>query len=442
MADPTTRLARRLDTRDAIVIGLGAMIGAGVFAAFGPAAAAAGNALLGGLAIAAVVAYCNATSTARLAAVHPQSGGAYLYGRRQLGPLWGFLAGWGFVVGKMASCAAMAMTFGSYAAPSLARPLAIAAVVALTGVTYVGIQKTAALTRVLVGLVLAALATVVAAVWLGGGTDLARVWPLAAPSPGGVLEAAGLLFFAFAGYARIATLGEEVVDPRRVIPRAIPLALGVTLLVYLVVAVSALAGAGAPALAASPTPLATAVEGGSLAAVSPVVRVGATIASLGVLLSLIVGISRTAFAMASEGDLPAFLAAVHPRHRVPHRADVAVGVVVCVVVAIADVRSAIGFSSFAVLTYYAVANASAWTLPGTTRRARLVAAAGLVGCVTLALTLPGSSVVAGAAVLAVGAVIHRVRSRGRSSGAPPAPPGAPDQPSGSRANTSTSTPGA
>lgn len=418
MTDPSSRLARRLDTRDAVVIGLGAMIGAGVFAAFGPAAAAAGNALLVGLAIAAVVAYCNATSTARLAAVHPQSGGAYLYGRRQLGPFWGFLAGWGFVVGKMASCAAMAMTFGSYASPSLARPLAVAAVIVLTAVNYVGIQKTAALTRVLVVLVLGALGTTVAAVWLGGGTDVARLWPLAAPSAGGVLQAAGLLFFAFAGYARIATLGEEVVDPRRVIPRAIPLALGVTLAVYVVVAVSALAGAGAPALAGSPAPLATAVEGGSLSALAPVVRIGATVASLGVLLSLIVGISRTTFAMASEGDLPSAFAAVHPRYRVPHRAELAVGAVVCVVVALADVRSAIGFSSFAVLTYYAVANASAWTLPGSSVWHRLVAGAGLAGCATLAVTLPRGSVLAGAAVLAVGAAVHLGRTFVRGASPP------------------------
>src|SRR5262245_58617148 len=129
---PPTRLVRRLGTFDAVVIGLGAMIGAGVFAAFGPAARAAGSGLLVGLAIAGLVAYANATSSARLAAIYPESGGAYIYGRRRLGTFWGFLAGWSFVVGKLASCAAMAMTFGSYAHRELARPLAIGAVVALT----------------------------------------------------------------------------------------------------------------------------------------------------------------------------------------------------------------------------------------------------------------------------------------------------------------------
>src|SRR5215831_12577663 len=147
--DAPSRLARRLGTFDAVVIGLGSMIGAGVFVAFGPAARAAGNGLLLGLAIAALVAYCNATSSAELAAIYPESGGAYVYGRKRLGGLAGFVAGWGVVVGKLASCAAMAMTFGSYVAPSLARALAIGAPLALTAVNYFGVKKTAVLTRVI-----------------------------------------------------------------------------------------------------------------------------------------------------------------------------------------------------------------------------------------------------------------------------------------------------
>jgi len=129
------------------------MIGAGVFAAFGPAAAAAGSGLLVGLAIAALVASANAASSAQLAAIYPQSGGTYVYGRERLGRSWGFLAGWAFLAGKTASCAAMALTFGSYAAPSVARPLAIAAVVGLVAVNYLGVDKTARTTRVIVAIV-------------------------------------------------------------------------------------------------------------------------------------------------------------------------------------------------------------------------------------------------------------------------------------------------
>jgi APA family basic amino acid/polyamine antiporter len=153
------------------MIGLGSMIGAGVFAAVGPAAAAGGLGLLVGLGIAGAVAFFNATSSAQLAALYPASGGTYVYGRERLGPFWGYLAGWGFVVGKLASLTAMALTFAFYAAPSLGRPLAAAAVVALTAVNYRGVDKTAGLTRVLVAAVLAALAVVVAASLFGGQAD-------------------------------------------------------------------------------------------------------------------------------------------------------------------------------------------------------------------------------------------------------------------------------
>jgi APA family basic amino acid/polyamine antiporter len=409
-SQPSTRLARRLDTGDAVVVGLGSMIGAGVFVAIGPAARVAGTSLLLGLVIAAAIAYCNATSSARLAAVYPESGGAYVYGRRRLGEVWGFLAGWGFVAGKLASCAAMALTFAHHAAPELARPLAIAAVVVLTAVNYAGIKKTVAVTRVIVALVLLALGATVAAVVFGGAVDRARVWPLDDAGPYAVLQAAGILFFAFAGYARIATLGEEVVDPARTIPRAIPIALGITLAIYAVVAVSALLAVDASALGRSPAPLAAAVEAGRLGWMSPAVRAGAAIASLGVLLSLIVGVSRTVFAMADRHDLPGFLAAVHPRFQVPHRAELAAGAVVVAVVAVADVRSAIGLSSFAVLVYYAIANAAALTLTPEQRRwPRVLAVAGLLGCLAVAASLPVASVIAGGAVLAAGAVVFWIK---------------------------------
>lgn len=395
-------LQRRLGVGDAVVIGLGSMIGAGIFVALTPAAAAAGSWLLVGLGIAGVVAYCNATSSARLAARYPQSGGTYVYGRERLGEFWGYLAGWSFVVGKTASCAAMALTVGFYVWPQYAHAVAVAAVAALTAVNYRGVQKSAVLTRVIVAAVLSVLAGVVVAVAFSGKADVTRLTLSGAPS--GVLQAAGLLFFAFAGYARIATLGEEVRDPARTIPRAIPIALGLTLVVYAIVAVTVLSVLGPDQLASSPAPLAEAVRAAGAGGLEPVVRIGAAVAALGSLLSLVLGVSRTTLAMARDRHLPAGLAAVHPKFGVPHRAEVAVGVVVAALAAVADVRGVIGFSSFAVLLYYAVANASAWTLGG-----RLIPAAGLTGCVVLAFALPPASVLTGVAVLALGAVIYAVR---------------------------------
>jgi APA family basic amino acid/polyamine antiporter len=412
----SSRLARRLGLGDAVVVGLGAMIGAGVFVAIAPAAAAAGNALLLGLVVAALVAYANAASSAQLAALYPESGGAYVYGRKRLAPVLGFLAGWGFVVGKLASCAAMALTFASYAAPGWAHPLAASAVLLLTGVNCLGIAKGMRLLRVLVVVVLATLAVAVGAALLGGDVAPGRLWPLRGGSPYGVLQAAGFLFFAFAGYARIATLGEEVLDPRRTIPRAIPLALALVLGVYVVVAVSVLLVLDVEAVARSPAPLAAAVEAGRLAFLAPVVRVGAAVACLSVLLSLLQGISRTVFAMAANDDLPRALAAVEPRARVPRRAVLVVGLVVAVAALLADVRAVIGFSSFAVLLYYAVANGAALTLGAAERRAgtRLLAVLGLAGCLLLAACLPWTAVAAGAGVLAVGCLLFLLRRRGRS----------------------------
>jgi APA family basic amino acid/polyamine antiporter len=418
-------LARRLGTTDAVVIGLGSMIGAGVFSAFAPAAAAAGGALLVGLVLAAAVAYCNAVASAQLAVQYPTSGGTYVYGRERLGELWGFLAGFGFVVGKTASCAAMALTFGAYVVPGSEwgrRAAALVAVAVLTAANLRGISRTAGLARILVAVSIAALVVVVTAIAVSGNASWSNVGGSSAfehRGVYGVLQAAGLLFFAFAGYARIATLGEEVRAPARTIPRAIQLALGITVALYFVVGVAALAAAGPSALAASAAPVATAVQAVGATWSLPVVRVGAAVASLGALLALIAGIGRTTLAMARNGDLPRPLAAVDPRHQVPARAELAVAAAVALLVTTTDLRGAIGFSSFGVLVYYAVANASAYTQgPEHRRWPRSLNVAGLVGCLVLVATLPLSSVAAGATVLAVGlagrAVLRRTGNLGRS----------------------------
>ena len=299
-------LARRLGTGDAVVIGLGSMIGAGVFAAFAPAAEAAGSGLLIGLALAAVVAYCNATVLGAARRAVPDAPAAPTSTAASgSATWWGFLAGWGFVVGKTASCAAMALTFAAYAVPGAwQRPVAVAAVVALAAVNCRGVTRTAAADPRHRRVVLLALAVVVVAA-LVGGTPGAR--PRRRPRRAdagwyGVLQSAGLLFFAFAGYARIATLGEEVRDPRRTIPRAILVALGRrgrrlrrrrghALLAVL----------GPDGLAATDAPLADAVAaGGAGPGPRPVVRVGAAAAALGALLALIAGVGRTTLAMARE----------------------------------------------------------------------------------------------------------------------------------------------
>jgi APA family basic amino acid/polyamine antiporter len=336
-----------------------------------------------------------------------------VYGREQLGPWWGFLAGWGFLIGKTASCAAMALTFAAYAGPpGWERPIAVAAVILLAAVNYRGVTRTAGLTRAIVAVVLVALSVVVASAIFGQSAAFSPA-PLRDGNQGwyGVLQSAGLLFFAFAGYARIATMGEEVKDPARTIPRAIQVALALTVTIYAAIAITVLRILGPDDLARSTSPLADAVRMSGWAWAEPVVRIGAAAAALGALLALIAGVGRTGLAMAREGDLPHWLAAVHPRYRVPHRAEVALAVVVCLLVMTVDLRGAIGFSSFGVLLYYLVANLAAYRQDSDHRRfPRLLQVVGVVGCALLVATLPAASVMSGLTVFAVG-IAYRLAAR-------------------------------
>ena len=403
-------LARRLTLGDAVAIGLGSMVGAGVFAVWAPAVGVAGSGILIALAIAAVVAYCNATASAQLAAAHPVAGGTYAYARAEIGPWWGFVAGWSFVIGKIASCAAMAMTFAAYAAPAGWQvPVAVAAVAALALVNCFGVTRTALVTRILVVCSLLGLAVAV-----GFGFAAA---PIAAPPPlpdataYGVLQGAGLLFFAFAGYARIATMGEEVVDPARTIPRAIILALGGAVVIYASVGLAVVLVLGAD-VNGSRAPIVDLLVAAGASAWAPLIRVAAAAASLGALLALLTGIGRTTLAMAREGDVPRFLAKIDRRHHVPQRAEIAIALIVIAIVLVADLRDAIGFSSFGVLLYYLIANAAAFRQTGPARRSpRALQVLGALGCLILVNTLPvlASLVGTGVVLLGVGYRVLRLR---------------------------------
>ncbi|GAB3622154.1 APC family permease [Mariniluteicoccus endophyticus] len=411
-------LQRRLGLLDAVVIGMGSMIGAGVFAVWTPALQAAGGWLVLALAVALVVAYCNASSSAQLAAQYPTSGGTYVYGRERLGEWPGFLAGWGFVIGKTASVAAMALTFAAYVVPGWEPPVAVAAVVVLTLVNLRGVTRTARATRVILAVVLPVLAVVCVLAARGprqGWGGIGPGGPIGFDALG-VLQAAGLLFFAFAGYARVATMGEEVRDPKRTIPRAILVALGLTALVYAAVAllvVPLLRTAGP----LTPAPLADAVHLSGPHWLVPVVGAAAALATAGAMLNLMTGIGRTTLAMARNGDLPRFLAQVEERRTVPRNAELVLALVVCALVLVGDVRSVIGFSSFGVLLYYLVANLAALTQDRDHRRfPKALQVVGAVLCVVLVVTLPWTSIAAGIAVYAVGAALRLARRAARSDG--------------------------
>jgi basic amino acid/polyamine antiporter, APA family len=416
---PQGALSRQLNRRDAVVVGAGSMIGAGVFTAWSPAMGAAGWGAMIGLVLAGGVAICNATSSAQLAARHPESGGTYVYGRARLGPFWGFIAGWGFVIGKLASSAAVALTIGAYLWPEQMKAVAIAAVVLVTAINIGGLSRTARVTRWLLGISLATISLALISGWASSnlwvtGTDL--TWNLgggAGPSGVlGILQSAGFMFFAFAGYARIATLGEEVIDPATTIPYAIPRALSMVLVVYLIVGVSLMGILGSDQIAATASPVRAMLEAGPLAWAAPILQAGVAVAAAGVLLNLVPGISRTMLAMARHGDLPRGFAHIDPRRSLPLRGELTVAAVIIMLVAAMDLRGAIGFSGVAILTYYAVTNAAALKLGATERHwPRAIAWVGLVGCVVLAIALPVAQFVTATTVGLVGLIVRQVLQR-------------------------------
>lgn len=407
MTTKTDRLARTLKTKDAVFIGLGSMIGAGIFTALAPAASVAQAGLIFGLAIAAFVAFFNASSSAQLARLYPSSGGTYVYAKERLNDFWAWMAGWGFILGKLASCAAVALTFGYYLSPDYARYLAAAAVIVFMIVNYLGVKKTANATKVIITIVLLSLLAIVVLV-LSGKPSLSNLQPLMGQSGlYGILQSAGIWFFAFAGYSRIATLGEEVKDPEKSIPRAILIGLSLTLVIYTVVVLSALLLVGSETLSQSNAPLVTAVQVAGFDNWQWLIKVGSTFATLGVLLSLMTGVSRTMFAMAADHKLPSYLARVHKTNKVPHLAEITVGLMIATVVLLVDVRAAIGFSSFTVLLYYTITNMSAFTLKPSERLfSKSLAVLGFISCLVLAFTLPVKSVIAGSAVMVLGMVIY------------------------------------
>jgi APA family basic amino acid/polyamine antiporter len=414
----SSRVERRLGTADAVVLGLAAMLGTGVFAVWAPAAAAAGPWLLVAVLLAGVVAACNAASTADLAVAHPESGGGYVYGRERLSPAAGRLAGVAFLVGKTASAAAAAGVFGSYVLPSQPLPAAILVIVVVTVLNTAGVRWTARGAYALVGGTCTVLLVVVLVGLFGaGGSDVASAATPEADTVAmrggvlGVLTAAGLVFFAFAGYARIATLGEEVRDPDRTLRRAISIALGIALVTYLLVAVALLVGLGSDRLATEPAPLVALVDSGQANAVGVLVRVGAAVAAGSALLSVLVGVSRTALAMARRHDLPAPLAVIGSRGT-PFRADLAGGLVAILVAVLAGPIAAIALSACSVLVYYAVINVAALRLPRAQRRWPVWTSwLGLVMCVGLAVLLPVTQVLVTAVALTAGWMLCTLLTR-------------------------------
>jgi APA family basic amino acid/polyamine antiporter len=415
-------LARVIGVPGAVLMGLGSILGTGIFVSIGIAADVAGPSVVLAVAVAAVVATFNGLSSAQLAATHPVSGGTYEYGYRCLNPSLGFTAGWMFLAAKSASAATAALGFAGYVLSAAkisshgARvALALGAVAVLTAVVAGGIGRSSRANAVIVTLTLLALLGFVAFGMpsaLGGAA--VHLDPFfAGSSVGGFLHATALMFVAYTGYGRIATLGEEVVDPRRSIPKAILITLLSTMAIYAAVAFVAVATAGASGLAdateRAAAPLEVIARHFGFPAIAWLVAVGAVTAMLGVLLNLLLGLSRVVLAMARRGDMPAALAFVDDKHSSPRMAVIAVGVIIAGLASIGNVKTTWSFSAFTVLVYYAITNLAAFRLPPEARLyPRWIPAAGLVCCGVLAWWVEPLVWVVGLGIIAIGLVWHRI----------------------------------
>lgn len=400
-------LRRDLGLMSAAAVGMGAIVGAGVFVVMGVAAGVAGPSFLLGLGLAGFAAVFNALSSAQLAAVYPQSGGTYEYGYRLLNPWLGFSAGWMFLVSKLAAGSVVALGFAGYLTALVpmipSRPAAITAVLVLTAVNYAGIRNSGRVNMAILSVTVLALLAFVAAGW--PAFDPRNLQPFAPGGWGGILESAGLLFFAYTGYARLATLGEEVREPQRTIPKAILLSLGGSMALYVAVALVAVGTIGVAAMAATNTPIEQAARGLGVPGLPTLVTVGAMTAMFGVLLSQQLGISRMMLAMARRRDLPHAIAHIHARHGVPDRAVLLTGAILVAVTILGRLEFILAGAAFTILLYYAVTNLAALRLPPADRLVpRWVALAGLASCLALAFSLRPAVIASGLGLLVVGLV--------------------------------------
>lgn len=404
-------LRRELGLLDAVGVGFGAIVGGGIFVVTGVAAGVAGPALLLALLLAGIAATANALSSAQLAARYPQAGGTYEYGFRLIGPKTGFAAGWLFLASKISAAGAVAIGLAAYVDPYMAgvdpRVISVTAIVVFTALNYFGIRRSSQVNLAIVACSVGALAAFV--VVGAGAFRRENLEPFAPAGFGGVMEAAALIFFAYTGYARIATLGEEVRDPAKVIPRAVVLTLAGAVVLYVGVAVVALGAVGSEALAASSAPLRVAAEASGWSAMPLVVSIGGLAAMLGVILSQVLGLSRMVFAMSRRGDFPPVFSAVDPRAGVPGNAVLVVGGVAALVALSATLEGAVGSASVAILVYYFIANLAASKMPPEARMfPKVVPWTGMVTCALLAVSLDPRAIATGGVVLAVGFLVRAV----------------------------------
>lgn len=416
------QLQRQLGVVGATLMGLGSIIGTGVFVSIGIAAGIAGTGVILAVIVGALVAICNGLNSAQLAASHPVSGGSYEYGYKYLNSWLGFTAGWMFLLAKTASAATAALGFASYflnatglSGFSLHIPLAFVAVVVLTAIVFSGIRRSNAANLIIVSVSLLSLVFfIVAGAPIAINSGAEHFTPFANNSVGAVLHASALMFVAYTGYGRIATMGEEAKEPRRTIPKAIIVTMVLTMLVYTAVAVVAVGAAGPEFLGKSAStgqaaPLEVVARHFGIPGGSQILAIGAIAAMLGVLLNLILGLSRVLLAMGRRRDMPRIFARLNQSGTTPAPATIAVGSAIAILVLIGNVKTTWSFSAFTVLIYYAITNLAALYLPPQERLyPKWLALLGLLACLFLAFWVEPFIWQVGLALIVAGLIWHTV----------------------------------
>ena len=402
-------LLRTLTLKDAVGIGLGAIIGAGIFVVTGIAAGVSGPAFLVGLLVAGIIATFNALSSAQLASKYPHSGGTYEYGYILINPTFGFSAGWMFLVSKLAGAGFVAIGFGSYfyQLMPIASPMtfSVLAVIFLTMANYFGIKKAGGLNLAIVTITLLSL------IYLAFSgipeVNFENFKPFAPFGIPGIAEAAALLFFAFTGYGRIATLAEEVTEPKKTIPKAIIITIVTAIILYSVISVVAIGVIGTENMASSTSPLQVVADALNTPAISSIITIGASTAMLGVLLSQILGISRVMLAMGRRSDLPPFFKRIHKRYRVPHIGILITGFIILLLTLLGSFEFIVRAATFTILLYYSITNIAAIKQPKKDRMyGRLIPILGLIGCLAMSVSLPLNVIFSGIGLLIAGFVIR------------------------------------
>jgi len=410
-------------------MGLGSIIGTGIFVSIAIATQVAGNGIMISIVIAALLATFNGLSSAQLAAAHPVSGGTYEYGNRFLNSYFGFTAGWMFLIAKSASAATAVLGCAGYlfyafdinSSPWWLVGCGGAILLVMTALVSGGISRSNRANTTIVTITLLGLAALVITGFLANG---APVQPIADAFTGtstpSILYGAALMFVAYTGYGRIATLGEEVANPRETIPKAIISAMVLIVLIYLAVSLTALQVLGADAFGETvdgeAAPLMVVAESLSLPFIGPVITITAITAMLGVLLNLLLGLSRVMLGMARRRDLPHNLATINRKNQSPSAAVWATGGIIGLLVLSGDVVFTWSFSAFTVLIYYSITNLSALVMPEELRLyPRIIPVSGLFGCLFLAFWIKPAIWLPGLALILIGIVWHAVALKVRAN---------------------------